>query len=119
MAGERKPLVWLQGEIKTPPFSAEARIEAGTLLRLLQEGESLSLPHSRPMPSIGPRCHELRIRDESQNWRIIYRLDATVIVIVDIFAKTTQRTPPQTLELCRKRLRLYDEAVERSHREED
>ena len=57
----RKPLVWLEGEIKTPPFSAAGRVEAGTLLRQLQEGKSLGLPHSRPMPSIGPRCHELRI----------------------------------------------------------
>jgi hypothetical protein len=59
----RKPLVWLYGEIKTPPFSKEARVEAGTLLRRLQEGELLGLPHSRPMRSIGQRCHELRIRD--------------------------------------------------------
>jgi len=45
-AGE-KPLVWLHGQIKTPPFSEEARIEAGYLLGRLQQGESLGLPHSR------------------------------------------------------------------------
>jgi hypothetical protein len=28
-----KPLVWLHGEIKTPPFSPGARIETGILLR--------------------------------------------------------------------------------------
>ncbi len=39
-----KELVWLAGEVKTPPFSSEARIEAGYLLRLLQKGESLSMP---------------------------------------------------------------------------
>jgi hypothetical protein len=50
--------VWLHGEIETPPFSQEARVEAGTLLRRLQEGEMLELPHSRPMPSIGKQCHE-------------------------------------------------------------
>ncbi|HET7699063.1 MAG TPA: hypothetical protein VFK57_25315 [Vicinamibacterales bacterium] len=37
-----KPLVWLHGEVRTPPFSTEARIEAGTLLRRLQRGERLS-----------------------------------------------------------------------------
>lgn len=37
-AGE-KPLVWLHGQIKTPPFSAEARVEAGYLLGRLQQGE--------------------------------------------------------------------------------
>jgi len=63
MNGEDKPLVWLEGEIKTPPFTATAQIEAGTLLRRLQRGEYIGIPHSRPMPSIGPSCHELRIRD--------------------------------------------------------
>jgi hypothetical protein len=43
-----KPLVWLRGEIKTPPFSAAARVEAGVLLRRLQRGEKLALPRSRP-----------------------------------------------------------------------
>jgi len=70
MASPDKPLVWLHGEIKTPPFSPETRIEAGVLLRRLQQGESLGLPHSRPMPGIGRRCHELRIPDETKTWRI-------------------------------------------------
>jgi hypothetical protein len=35
----RKPLVWLHGEVKTPPFTPQGRQEAGMLLRLLQEGE--------------------------------------------------------------------------------
>ena len=64
MAPTGKPLVWLSGEIKTPPFSAAARLEAGLLLRRLQRGDLLAMPLSRPMPSIGPRCHELRIVDE-------------------------------------------------------
>ena len=64
MTPSDKPLVWLEGEIKSPPFTQAARLEAGFLLRSLQQGEKLSLPHSRPMPSVGPRCHELRIRDE-------------------------------------------------------
>ena len=64
-----KPLAWLHGEIRTPPFSTEARIEAGILLRRLQQGESLGLPHSRPMPSIGRGCHELRVTDRGHEWR--------------------------------------------------
>jgi hypothetical protein len=62
-----KPLAWLHGEVKTPPFSQEARLEAGLLLRRLQQGESLGMPHSRPMPSVGVHCHELRIGDVGQN----------------------------------------------------
>ena len=39
MSPNDKPLVWLHGQIQTPPFSKEARLEAGFLLRLLQKGE--------------------------------------------------------------------------------
>ena len=82
-----KPLAWLGSEVKTPPLSREARLEAGFLLRKLQQREKLSLPHSRPMPSIGARCHELRINDEQKTWRIIYRIDSDAIVIVEVFTK--------------------------------
>ena len=61
-----KPLRWLHGEVKTPPMSVDARREMGMLLRDLQEGERLSLPHARPMPTIGKRCHELRVNDENK-----------------------------------------------------
>ena len=69
---ETKPLVWLSGEVKTPPFSTDARLHAGFLLRQLQQGENLSMPLSRPMPSIGVRGHELRILDKDKTWRLIY-----------------------------------------------
>ena len=103
-----KPLVWLHGEIKTPPLSQMARIEAGYLLRLLQRGEKLSLPHSRPMPSVGPRCHELRINDKNATWRIMYRIDADAVVILEVFVKKTPRTPDDVVRICRRRLQQYD-----------
>jgi len=112
MNGDDKPLVWLEGEIKTPPFSFEARIEAGTLLRRLQRGANIGLPHSRPMPSIGRRCHELRIPDEDVNWRIIYRTDADAIVIGDVFAKKTGKTPKKVTDACRRRFKRYDDATQ-------
>lgn len=108
MDAKHKPLVWLHGEVKTPPFSPEARIEAGFLLRRLQDGETLTLPHSRPMPSIGPRCHELRINDRNATWRIVYRIDPDAIVILEVFRKTTARTPVPVIETCKRRLRMYD-----------
>ena len=96
--------------MKTPPFSAAARIEAGVLLRRLQRGERLSLPHSRPMPSIGPRCHELRIQDQDRTWRIVYRIDLDAIIIVDVFSKSTTATAGRVIETGRRRLREYDAA---------
>jgi phage-related protein len=106
-----KEIVWLSGEVKTPPFSQLARIEAGFLLRQLQEGELISMPASRQMPSVGKHCHELRVHDSenSKEWRIIYRIDDDAVVILDVFAKTTQKTPNQVIDNCQKRLKLYDE----------
>lgn len=106
-----KPLVWLHGGICTPPFSAAARREAGVLLRRLQRGEQLSLPHSRPMPDLGRRCHELRIPDERHTWRIIYRTDPDAVVILHVFAKKTQQMPQSVLQVVRSRLRAYDAAA--------
>ena len=101
----------LRGEIKTPPMSESARREAGFLLRRLQQGDLLALPHSRPMPSIGPSCHELRVGDENKTWRIIYRLDQDAIVVAEVFEKKTQTTPRQVILNCQRRLRLYDSAA--------
>ena len=109
MADRAKPLVWLHGEVRTPPFSQDARVEAGVLLRRVQSGESLAMPHSRPMPSIGGRCHELRVRDESVNWRLIYRVDSDAIVLLDVFSKKTGKTPAAVIRACKTRLRRYDE----------
>ena len=110
MSPKDKPLVWLHGEVKTPPFSKAARIQAGYLLRELQRGHTLSLPQSRAMPELGARCHELRILDQGVAWRIIYRIDSDVIVLAGVFSKKTQRTPKGILGRCRKRLQEYDDA---------
>jgi phage-related protein len=103
-----KPLVWLHGEVRTPPLTAAARVEAGELLRRLQRGEVLSLPHSRPMPALGRRCHELRVFDERATWRIVYRVDVDAIVVAEVFSKKTRATPRSVLDACRRRLRDYD-----------
>jgi phage-related protein len=105
-----KPLAWLRGEIKTPPFSRAARLEAGYLLRRLQRGDRLGMPHSRPMPGIGAGCHELRVRDAEVDWRILYRADADAIVILDVFNKKTGTTPKMVIDACRRRLKEYDRA---------
>ncbi len=112
MNGNDKPLVWLKGQIKTPPFSKEARIESGMLLRQLQQGNSLGLPHSRPMPTMGRRCHELRIPDEGVAWRIIYRVDSDAIVIGEVFPKKSGKTPHKVIDICKQRFRKYDQAVQ-------
>jgi phage-related protein len=104
-----KPLVWLAGEVKSPPFSTAARVEPGFLLRQLQRGQNLGLPHSRPMPSIARGCHELRVQDQEQTWRIVCRVDRDAIVILDVFSKKTAATPARNIDVCRQRLKRYAE----------
>jgi len=108
MSPNDKPLVWLHGEVKTPPFTETARLEAGFLLRRLQRKENIGLPHSRPMTTIGPRCHELRIVDEDLTWRIIYRLESDAVVILAVIEKKTRKTPKHVIDVCKKRLKEYN-----------
>ena len=74
------------------------------------------MPHSRPMPGIGARCHELRARDEDKNWRIIYRIARDAVVIADVFEKTSRTTPTHVIDACRQRLARYDEARKKAAR---
>jgi phage-related protein len=107
-------MLWLHGEIRTPPFSTRGRLTAGELLRRLRRGDKLEVPESRPMPSIGARCHELRINDGDVTWRIVYRLDVDVdaVVILEVFRKKTRATPAKVLQVCRNRLKAYDSESE-------
>ena len=85
-----KPVVFLSGEIKTPPFGTSARQDAGNALRRLQEGDSLSLP------------------PQAVTWRIVYRIDADAILVAAVFAKKTEQTPKREIDNCKARLAKYD-----------
>ena len=106
-----KKVIFIRDRMKTPPFSPIARGEAGRLLRRLQGGIFLSMPHSRPLPVVGERCHELRVRDETQNWRIIYRIDLKVIIVAVIFAKQGIPQQQRFFKVARQRFAKYDDAV--------
>jgi len=60
------------------------------------------------MPSIGKRCHELRINDQDCTWRIICRIDDDAVVILEVFKKQTQKTPQSVIDACKRHIRLYD-----------
>ena len=107
-ATSRKPVFLMTDEIKTPPMSLDARREAGFLVGRLQEGVSLGMPVARPMPIIGRRCLELRVIDKNATWRIVCRVDDDAVLVVYSFAKKTQTTPKTVVDLCKKRLALYD-----------
>jgi len=71
------------------------------------------MPHARPMPALGPRCHELRVNDAGTTWRIVVRVDPDAVVLLEVFAKKTRATPTAVLATCRRRLAGYDRTCER------
>ena len=81
------------------------------LLRLLQEGEKLGMPQAEPLPSVGPRCWALRIRDEEHNSRIMFRIDDDAILIGEVYAKKSRKIPKKVIDQCKRRFKLYDDAV--------
>jgi phage-related protein len=106
----RKPLVWLDEKPQAPPYSQEAKRTTGFLLGLLQEGENIGMPYSKPMPIIGKRCHEIRVYDSGRKvrWRVIYRIDDDAIVIAESFSKKSGRTPKKHIDTAKSRLTYYD-----------
>jgi phage-related protein len=74
---------------------------------MLQEGERLGVPKSRPMPTVGSNCHELRVIDEKVTWRIMYGLTSDAVVILEIFEKKTRATPKHVLEAAKRRWKKY------------
>jgi phage-related protein len=109
MNGEDKPLVWLEGEIKTHRLPQRLASKPGRSYDVSNRGRTLECRIHGPCRPWGPGCHELRIRDADQNWRVIYRIDADAVVIVDVFAKRTGQTPQNVINRCQRRLRVYDE----------
>jgi phage-related protein len=86
-------------------FPEEIRGDLADALARLDAGLRLSLPLSRPMPSIGHGVHELRLRDRSGAYRVVYALIRRGTVhVLHAFKKTTRETPARNLELAAKRL---------------
>jgi phage-related protein len=64
------------------------------------------MPLSRPMPVLGAGAAELRIRDSAGIYRAFYVVKvAEAVLIFHAFAKKTQKTPAQDIELGKKRLK--------------
>ena len=91
-------------ELKRLPLAI--REDLADALARLDEGLTLSMPLSRPMPSIGAGVHELRLKDRSGAYRVVYAVIlAGTIGVLHAFKKTTRATPKANLDLARKRLK--------------
>ena len=87
-------------------FPEDVRGDLADALARLDAGLKLSLPLSRPMPSIHSGAHELRFRDRSGIYRVIYYIRRqNDIWLVHAFKKKTQQTPSQSIEVAKQRIR--------------
>jgi phage-related protein len=87
-------------------FPEDIRGDLADLVAQLDIGLMLSMPISRPMPSIGKGVHELRLKDRNGIYRVIYvLLGQGEVCLLHAFKKKTQATPQQNIELAQKRLR--------------
>lgn len=79
--------------------------ELGFLIYLLEIGESLSMPHSKPMSGVMPGVSELRVKGRDGAYRVFYFLKSELgILVFHVFKKTTEKTPKLEIDLGRKRL---------------
>lgn len=85
-------------------FPQAVRQDAGYQLHRVQTGDQPT--DFKPMPGIGKGVEELRVRDATGAYRVIYtaRLDDAVYVL-HAFQKKAQRTPRVNIELAQKRFR--------------
>ncbi len=85
-------------------FPEDVRVNLGHDLRRLQEG--LVPLDWKPMVSMGRGIFELRERDKSGQYRVIYYTKvAEVIYVLHCFKKKTQKTAPKDLALIKLRLK--------------
>jgi phage-related protein len=87
-------------------FPVEVRGDLADALARLDAGLNLSMPLSRPMPSIAPGAHELRFRDRSGIYRVVYWIRRQgEIWLLHAFKKKTQQTPTLNIEVAKQRIR--------------
>lgn len=95
-----------QCEKELKEFPEGIREDLADVLALLDEGVNLSMPLSRPMPSIGKSVHELRFRDRSGIYRVVYYIRKQAdILLIHAFKKKSQQTPQENIELAKQRLK--------------
>ena len=103
-----KPLRFLGDALRRlREFPAGVRQDAGFQLDKVQRGEQPA--DYKPMLSVGRGVEEIRVRDESGAYRVIYiaRFEEAVFVL-HAFQKKTQATAKRDIDLARER---FDQLV--------
>jgi phage-related protein/predicted XRE-type DNA-binding protein len=89
-------------------FPVDARQDAGYQLDKVQRG--LQPDDFKPMPTIGKGVEEIRIRDDSGIYRVIYIARfADAVFVLHAFEKKKQRTSRRDIENCESSIQGNDE----------
>lgn len=102
-----KPISFLGDSLaRLRDFPEDARSEAGYQLSEVQRGND---PDDwKPMKAIGPGVREIRVREASGAFRVIYLATlADRVLVLHAFQKKTQQTPRRDIELAARRLREW------------
>ena len=101
-----KPIEFLGDSLRSlREFPDDAKRDAGYQLDRVQHG--LQPDDFKPMPTIGKGVEEIRVRDDSGTYRVIYtaRL-ADAVYVLHAFQKKTQATSKRDIELAKQRFVL-------------
>jgi phage-related protein len=86
-------------------FPESARRRAGYELFMVQVGREPA--DFKPMPSVGPGAYELRVRDETGAFRVIYVAKfERAIYVLHAFQKKTRKTSQTDIELAASRYKI-------------
>ncbi len=98
-----KPVRFLGDSLKClRDFPEDAKQDAGYQLDKVQRGEQPD--DFKPMSSIGKGVEEIRIRDESGIYRVVYAARfSEAVYVLHAFQKKSQATTKRDLEIVRER----------------
>jgi phage-related protein len=98
-----KPILWMGSSLDDlRNFPEKAKDDAGYQLNLVQNG--LDPDDYKPFPQIGSGVKEIRVRDETGAYRVIYVAKfSAAIYVLHAFQKKTQKTSKQDIEMARAR----------------
>jgi phage-related protein len=83
-------------------FPEDARQDAGYQIDKVQRGQQPD--DFKPMPSIGKGVEEIRVRDDSGIFRVIYTARvAEAVFVLHAFQKKTRTTAKRDIDLARAR----------------
>jgi len=102
---KKKPVEFLGSSLDDiRDFPETARKDAGSQIRRVQHGDEPG--DWKPMPTIGAGVNEIRVRDDGDQYRVIYIAKlAEAVFVLHCFQKKTRKTAKPDVELARKRLR--------------